>query len=41
MKLTLKSWIVVGLMALTFIVAFKWITSKTKIAGLQSFAAAA
>jgi hypothetical protein len=41
MKITLKAWIIVGLMALTFIVAFKWLTSKTKIAGLQSFAAAA
>jgi hypothetical protein len=40
MKITLKAWIIVGLMALTFIVAFKWLAGKTKIQGLQSFAAA-
>lgn len=41
MKITLKAWIVVGLMALTFLVGFKWLAGKTKITGLQSFAAAA
>jgi hypothetical protein len=40
MKITAKAWVIVGLMALTFIVAFKWFAGKTKIAGLQSFAAA-
>lgn len=41
MKITLKAWIIVGLMAATFIVAFKWLAAKSKVAGLQSFAAAA
>lgn len=38
MKITLKAWIVVGLMALTFIVAAKWLAAKSKISGLQAFA---
>lgn len=41
MKLTLKAWIVVGLMALTFLVVFRWAAGKSKVAGLESLASAA
>lgn len=39
MKITLKTFLVVGLLALVFIVLFKWVAAKTKISGLQTLAA--
>lgn len=41
MKITLKSFLVIGLMAVLFIVLLKWAAAKSKISGLQSLAAAA
>jgi hypothetical protein len=41
MKLTLKAWVLIGLMAMTFLVAFRWLASKSKVKGLETFAAAA
>jgi hypothetical protein len=41
MKITLKAWIIVGLMAATFIIVLKWIAKKIKVPGLQSAVAAA
>lgn len=41
MKITLKSFLVIGFMAFVFLVLFKWAAAKSKIAGLQAAAAAA
>lgn len=41
MKITLKAFFVVGLMALVFLVLFKWAAAKSNISGLQSLAAKA
>ncbi len=41
MRVTAKSFIVIGLMALVFILLFKWVAMKSKVAGLQRVAQAA
>lgn len=41
MKITLKAFLVVGLMALVFLVLFSWLASKSKISALESIAKAA
>lgn len=36
MKITLKAWAIVGLMALTFIIVVRWVAKKAKITGLSA-----
>lgn len=38
---TIKGWAIVGLMAMTFIIAFRWIASKLKVSALENLGAAA
>lgn len=40
MRITIKSFLVIGLMALVFLILFKWVAAKSKIEGLQKLAAA-
>jgi len=39
-RVTIKSFLVIGFMALVFLVLFKWVAGKSKIEGLQKLAAA-
>lgn len=41
MKKSFKSFIVIGLMALVFLLLFKWVAAKSKVAGLEKIATAA
>jgi len=41
MKFSVKAWVLIGLMAMTFLVAFRWLAGKSKVKGLEAIAAAA